>query len=74
MPQLTTLEHETLARGDIERHRAHGVDLNPFSTGTARREWQQGFDGAPLHWAMNPEFSRYRLRGQSCAKLLQQGT
>lgn len=38
-------ELRQLAIGDAEKHKAHNVSLNPFSTLGSRHLWQQGWDG-----------------------------
>jgi hypothetical protein len=63
---------EQLARRDIAKHHAHGVDLNPFSTTGARYLWVLGFTGQPRPADLHPEstYARYHARGRACALFL----
>ena len=56
-----------LAKTDREKHLKYGVDINPFSTPSARCEWQEGYNDSELQ---KNNFSRYYLRGY-CAGLLE---
>lgn len=37
-----------IVNNDIQNHKLHGVDLNPYSTEKARSSWQNGYSGVPL--------------------------
>lgn len=62
-----------MARGDIERHRKLGHDLNVYSTPGARNDWQRGFDNAPPRpWERTQEYDLMYQRGRAAARLLKE--
>ena len=57
---------------DLKMHNENGVDLNPFSTQGARRDWQRGFDNAgPETYVCGVEFDTIYQRGRAAAVLCQ---
>ena len=61
-----------VALRDIEYHRKHGSDLNPFSTPMLRDLWQLGFDGHPLpeRYVNGSYYADAHVRGQLTAQLM----
>jgi len=59
------------ATEDYKNHKAHGVDLNPFSTDGARNDWERGFNNEPpWSWEGTLEFDTIYQRGRAMAELL----
>lgn len=65
---------EGAARGDIQRHRELGHDLNVYCTPGARADWQRGFDNAPARSWEEPTrtYDTMFQRGRAVARLLEQ--
>lgn len=64
---------EKVAREDIQRHREHGIDLNPFCTDGAREDWRRGFENlGPRSYEGSRDFDTMYQRGRAVARLLEQ--
>lgn len=61
-----------VAAEDIQRHKEHGYDLNPFATPGARDRWQRGWDcAAPRPYEGNYDFDTMYQRGAACRLLME---
>ena len=70
-PEEVRFWAEGAARGDIQRHRELGHDLNVYCTPGARNDWQRGFDNAPPRsWERTQEYDTMYQRGRAVAHLL----
>lgn len=72
-PEEVRFWAEGAARGDIQRHRELGHDLNVYCTPGARNDWQRGFDNAPGRpWEEQTRaYNTMYQRGRAVARLLQ---
>lgn len=70
-PEEIKAEARELAAIDLHHHRTYGVDLNPFSTDSAREEWQRGFDNAGHRLGWSVDYARFYQRGRAAAELLE---
>ena len=70
------IDHDALARVDMQHHIEHGVSLCPFSTAGARSLWTLGFEGQALPWSVNHAsiYAQAYFRGQAAAKLTKEQT
>lgn len=61
------------ARKDLERHHAHGHDMNPYCTPGRRDDWERGFANKPPRDYERPEIQQYNTayqRGRAMAEIL----
>ena len=61
------------ALSDYYRHRAYGIDINPFCTQGARDDWQRGFDNLGPRSYESPDIVKWDTiynRGRAMALLM----
>lgn len=66
------MTNEQKVATDIYHHFVHGSSLNPYSTPSAIRDWEHGFNGTlPLIQPEHVERNEQYQRGKLCAKVIE---
>lgn len=70
-PEEVKVRAMIAAQEDLRCHTENGVDLNPFSTLSAREDWRRGFENlGPRSYERSVFYNDIYQRGRAAAELL----